>query len=53
MLYRAQVSYNDRHLAREAGFRWNEPVQGAWTRLLSERQLQAMALPFPVVPIAS
>lgn len=53
VLYRAQVSYNDRHLAREAGFRWNEPVQGAWTRLLSERQLQAMALPFPVVPIAS
>ena len=39
--------------AREAGFRWNEPVQGAWTRLLSERQLQAMALPFPVVPVAS
>ena len=53
LLYRAQVSYNDRHLAREAGFRWNEPVQGAWTRQLSERQLQAMALPFSVVPVAS
>ncbi|MEB3176353.1 MAG: 3'-5' exonuclease [Synechococcus sp.] len=53
LLYRAQVSYNERHLAREAGFRWNEPVQGAWTRQLSERQLQAMALPFSVVPVAS
>ena len=31
-LVRAKVSYDERHLAREAGFRWNDPVKGAWTR---------------------
>ena len=48
-LMRAQVSYENRHLAREAGFRWNDPVKGAWTRRLSERQ--ASILDFSVVPI--
>jgi DNA polymerase-3 subunit epsilon len=52
-LYRAQVSYDDRHLARDAGFRWNEPVHGAWSRRLSERQLEALDLPFKVVAVAS
>ena len=52
-LYRAQVSYDERHLAREAGFRWNDPVNGAWSRRLSERQLEALKLPFHVVPVAS
>ena len=52
-LYRAQVSFEERHLARDAGFRWNNPVQGAWTRKLSERQLQALALPFATSPVAS
>ena len=46
---RAQVSYDDRHLARDAGFRWNEPVKGAWARRLSERE--ARDLDFPVVPV--
>ena len=31
-LYRACLSYAERHRAREAGFRWNEPVSGAWSR---------------------
>ena len=48
-LMRAQVSYDDRHLAREAGFRWNEPVKGAWARRLSARE--AGNLDFPVVPV--
>ena len=48
-LMRAQVSYDDRHLARDAGFRWNEPVKGAWARRLSERE--ARDLDFPVVPV--
>ena len=52
-LYRAQVSYDERHLAREAGFRWNDPVNGAWSRRLSERQLETLKLPFNVVPVAS
>ncbi len=45
-LMRANVSYEERHLAREAGFRWNDPVPGAWTRRLSERQV--IDLPFNV-----
>ena len=48
-LMRAQVSYDDRHLARDAGFRWNEPVKGAWARRLSARE--AGKLDFPVVPV--
>ena len=48
-LMRAQVSYDDRHLAREAGFRWNDPVKGAWVRRLSEREAEELA--FPVVPV--
>ena len=48
-LMRARVSYDDRHLAKEAGFRWNDPVKGAWCRRLSERE--AAALDFPVAPV--
>jgi DNA polymerase-3 subunit epsilon len=46
-LYRARLSYEERHKAREAGFRWNEPVSGAWSRRLSDRE--AALLAFPVV----
>ncbi|MEB3332701.1 MAG: 3'-5' exonuclease [Synechococcaceae cyanobacterium] len=49
-LYRAEVSYAERQLAREAGFRWNDPVPRAWTRRLSCRE--AEALPFAVKPVA-
>jgi DNA polymerase-3 subunit epsilon len=49
-LYRACLSYAERHRAREAGFRWNEPVSGAWSRRLSQREVDA--LPFPVQPVA-
>ena len=48
-LYRARVSYEERHRAREAGFRWNDPVSGAWTRRLSEREVERLG--FPVVPV--
>ena len=48
-LMRAQVSYAQRHLAKEAGFRWNDPIQGAWTRRLSDRE--AAKLEFEVVAI--
>ncbi|HJN35070.1 MAG: 3'-5' exonuclease [Prochlorococcus sp.] len=48
-LMRAQVSYEQRHLAREAGFRWNDPVKGAWARRLSERE--AARLSFPVINV--
>ena len=45
-LFRAKLSYSERHQAKQAGFRWNDPVPGAWTRRLSEREAQA--LPFAV-----
>ena len=48
-LYRARLSYEERHKAREAGFRWNEPISGAWSRRLSEQE--ASLLSFPVVPV--
>ena len=48
-LFRAKLSYAERHRAKEAGFRWNDPVQGAWSKRLSQREAQA--LPFPVQPI--
>lgn len=48
-LYRARLSYEERHKAREAGFRWNEPISGAWSRRLSEREVHR--LDFPVVPV--
>jgi DNA polymerase-3 subunit epsilon len=42
-LYRAQLGYAERHLAKEAGFRWNEPVRGAWSRRLSDREVAALS----------
>jgi len=45
-LFRAKLGYNERHQAKQAGFRWNDPVPGAWTRRLSQRE--ARALPFAV-----
>ena len=48
-LVRARLSYDERQLAKDAGFRWNEPVPKAWSRRLSEREIAA--LPFPVDPV--
>jgi DNA polymerase-3 subunit epsilon len=48
-LYRAHLPYAERHRAREAGFRWNEPLSGAWSRRLTAAE--AAALPFPVEPV--
>ncbi len=45
-LYRAQLPYAERHRAKAAGFRWNDPVPRAWSRRLSRREVEA--LPFPV-----
>ena len=45
-LYKAIVSYEDRSLAKNAGFRWNSPVHGAWTKKLSE--IEATELDFKV-----
>ncbi len=48
-LVRAKVSYDDRQLARDAGFRWNDPIKGAWARRMSEREIQELS--FPVTPV--
>ena len=45
-LVRALVSYEERYLAKQAGFRWNDPVRGAWTRRISNREISD--LPFKV-----
>jgi DNA polymerase-3 subunit epsilon len=50
-LYRAQLSYGERHRAKEAGFRWNDPVPGAWSKRLSEQDVAALS--FPVHPVDS
>ena len=47
-LYRARLPYDQRHLAKEAGFRWNEGVQGAWSKRLTEAERGL--LPFEVLP---
>ena len=56
-LFKAQVSYDQRHLARDAGFRWNDPVAGAWTRRLSVREAEALEFPVQMLeaelPMAS
>ena len=48
-LVRARVSFDERHLAKAAGVRWNEPIKGAWTRRLSDREIAE--LEFPVAPV--
>ncbi len=42
----AKVSYEERHLAKKAGFRWNDPVLGAWSKRMTFRE--ASSLDFPV-----
>ena len=34
-LYKALVSYEERYLAKKEGFRWNSPLEGAWSRKLT------------------
>jgi DNA polymerase-3 subunit epsilon len=47
-LYVAMVSYDDREVARAAGFQWNQAVPKAWSRKLTVSE--AEALDFPVRP---
>ena len=49
-LYRAVLAYSERHLAKAAGFRWNQPLSGAWSRRLSEREAQALGFEVMAVP---
>ncbi len=42
-LYRACLGYAERHRAKEAGFRWNDPVRGSWCRRLSDREVESLS----------
>ena len=37
-LYKALVSYEERYLAKNAGFRWNTPVEGSWSKKLTAEE---------------
>ena len=40
--YKALVSYEERSLAKKAGFRWNNPVQGAWAKKLTVEEANSL-----------
>jgi len=43
VLVRAEISYDKRHLAKNAGFRWNDSVKGAWSRKMNRRDIEKLA----------
>ena len=45
VLIRAEVSYEKRHLAKDAGFRWNDSIKGAWSRRMSRREIEKLEFP--------
>ena len=48
-LYKALVSYDDRQLAKDAGFQWNSLESKAWARKMAEEDIAD--LPFQVVKV--
>ncbi len=44
-LVKAEISYEQRNLAKEAGFRWNDPIPRAWSRKLSDREISNLCFP--------
>ena len=42
VLLRADISYDKRHLAKNAGFRWNDAIKGAWSRKMSRRDMEEL-----------
>ena len=45
VLIRAEISYEKRHLAKNAGFRWNDSIKGAWSRRMSRREMKKLEFP--------
>ncbi len=45
VLLRAEISYEDRYLAKNAGFRWNDAIKGAWSRKMSLREMEKLEFP--------
>ena len=42
ILYKALVSYEDRLLAKKAGFLWNNPAKGAWAKKLTVEEANSL-----------
>ena len=45
VLLRAEISYEQRYLAKNAGFRWNDAIKGAWSRKMSRRDMEKLEFP--------
>ena len=45
VLLRAEISYEKRFLAKNAGFRWNDAIKGAWSRKMSRRDKEKLEFP--------
>ncbi len=45
VLLRADISYEKRYLAKNAGFRWNDAIKGAWSRKMSRREIEKLDFP--------
>ncbi len=45
VLFRAEISFEERYLAKNAGFRWNDAIKGAWSRKMSRRDIQKLEFP--------
>ncbi|WP_420063716.1 3'-5' exonuclease [Prochlorococcus marinus] len=45
VLIRAEISYEERYLAKNAGFRWNDSIKGAWSRKMSRRDIEKLEFP--------
>lgn len=45
VLLRAEISYDQRYLAKNAGFRWNDAIKGAWSRKMSRRDMEKLEFP--------
>ncbi len=53
VLLRAEISYDERHLAKNAGFRWNDAIKGSWSRKMSRRDMQKLEFPVHEVDLHS
>ena len=49
VLIRAEISYDKRHIAKNAGFRWNDAVKGAWSRKMSRRDIKKLEFPVHII----
>ena len=45
ILFRAEISYEERSLAKSAGFRWNDAIKGAWSKRMSRRDMEKLEFP--------